>query len=141
MFSRVSFRTAQAFICNFNQHWFTIRKFANQWMNLDSVKSKPEPLSDNYLRLYLAQLKNDGYSIYVIKGTLPGCLADEYLSKNPLPEFYRVQQSLKHSNKTYKVDNFDDDNDDPTYQEAIENSLRDTEDYDLELALRMSLEQ
>ena len=67
-----------AFICNLQQHWFTIRKIGNNWYNLNSLFSEPELVSDTYLRLLLAQLKTEGYSIFVIIGKLPQCEADRY---------------------------------------------------------------
>ncbi|XP_066151096.1 ataxin-3-like isoform X2 [Euwallacea fornicatus] len=51
----------QAFICNYKEHWFTIRKIGNQWFNLNSLLAKPQLISDTYLSLFLAQLRNEGY--------------------------------------------------------------------------------
>ncbi|XP_072396508.1 ataxin-3-like isoform X2 [Diabrotica undecimpunctata] len=53
-----------AFICNFRDHWFTIRK--------------------------ITQLKNDSYSIFAVLGELPQCTAEEALKNksivhDPLP--------------------------------------------------------
>lgn len=50
----------QAFICNYKDHWFTIRKIGKQWFNLNSLLTRPELISDTYLSLFLAQLRNDG---------------------------------------------------------------------------------
>lgn len=49
-----------AFICNYKEHWFTIRKIGKQWFNLNSLLTKPDLISDTYLALYLAQLRNEG---------------------------------------------------------------------------------
>jgi len=68
-----------AYICNQSNHWLTIRKFGKQWFNLNSVKMCPELVSDTYLSLLLAQLQQEGYSIFVIKGKLPDCEANLYL--------------------------------------------------------------
>lgn len=71
---------APAYICNFREHWFTIRKFrSDQWFNLNSLFKQPELVSNTYLSLLLKQLENEGYSIFVIRGTLPPCQADEVL--------------------------------------------------------------
>uniref|UniRef100_A0A8C9G0W2 ubiquitinyl hydrolase 1 n=1 Tax=Pavo cristatus TaxID=9049 RepID=A0A8C9G0W2_PAVCR len=46
----------------------------------------PELISDTYLALFLAQLQQEGYSIFVVKGDLPDCEADQLL------QMIRVQQ-------------------------------------------------
>ena len=55
----------KAFICNFKEHWYTIRKIGNYWFNLNSMFKKPELISETYLSILLAQLQNDGYSIFI----------------------------------------------------------------------------
>jgi ataxin-3 len=40
----------QGYICNFNDHWFGIRKIKGKFYNLDSLKKKPVVVSDTYLR-------------------------------------------------------------------------------------------
>ncbi|XP_053553523.1 ataxin-3 isoform X2 [Bombina bombina] len=69
----------KAFICNYKEHWFTVRKLGKQWFNLNSLLTGPELISDTYLALFLAQLQQEGYSIFVIKGDLPDCEADQLL--------------------------------------------------------------
>lgn len=54
-----------AFICNYHQHWYTIRKIGRQWFNLDSTIKQPRLLSDMYLELYLAQIKEDGMKFHI----------------------------------------------------------------------------
>ncbi|XP_052010295.1 ataxin-3-like [Xyrauchen texanus] len=69
----------KAFICNYKEHWFTVRKLGQQWFNLNSLLTGPELISDTYLALFLAQLQQEGYSIFVICGNLPDCEADQTL--------------------------------------------------------------
>ncbi|KAI4803622.1 hypothetical protein JOQ06_029157 [Pogonophryne albipinna] len=69
----------KAFICNYKEHWFTIRKLGQQWFNLNSLLTGPELISDTYLALFLAQLQLEGYSIFVIRGNLPECEAEQIL--------------------------------------------------------------
>ncbi|KAL1258467.1 hypothetical protein QQF64_011711 [Cirrhinus molitorella] len=69
----------KAFICNYKEHWFTVRKLGQQWFNLNSLLTGPELISDTYLALFLAQLQQEGYSIFVIRGNLPDCEADQIL--------------------------------------------------------------
>ncbi|XP_075700444.1 ataxin-3 [Rhinoderma darwinii] len=76
----------RAFICNYKEHWFTVRKLGKQWFNLNSLLTGPELISDTYLALFLAQLQQEGYSIFVVKGDLPDCEADQIL------QMIRVQQ-------------------------------------------------
>jgi ataxin-3 len=71
----------QAYICNYQSHWFTLRKFGyRHWFNLNSINSWPTYLSNTYLSLFIAQLQNEGYSIFVVDGVLPVCQADEIAS-------------------------------------------------------------
>ncbi|XP_065828779.1 ataxin-3-like [Oscarella lobularis] len=72
--------TEKAFICNLQEHWLAVRKLGRQWFNLNSLLSGPELLSNTYLGLFLAQLQNEGYSIFVVRGDLPPCEADTVLS-------------------------------------------------------------
>jgi len=60
-----------AFICNLQEHWLTVRKINNQWFNFNSILQKPEFLSDFYLGAYLDTLSMEGYEIFVVKGELP----------------------------------------------------------------------
>uniref|UniRef100_A0A915E4K2 ubiquitinyl hydrolase 1 n=1 Tax=Ditylenchus dipsaci TaxID=166011 RepID=A0A915E4K2_9BILA len=71
-----------AYICNLNEHWFTIRKFNTHWFILNSTNKGPKPVSHTYLDVYLAQLRNDGYSIFCVYGDLPWCMADQLTRKN-----------------------------------------------------------
>ncbi|XP_018569829.1 ataxin-3-like [Anoplophora glabripennis] len=127
----------KAFICNYKDHWFTIRKIGNQWFNLNSLLTKPELISDTYLTLFLAQLKNEGYSIFVVFGDFPECSADEVLKNNPVMPTLRQSLRSVVSNEN-----------DPDIQAALQLSLREeqscytpeTEDQELQEALRLSLQ-
>lgn len=81
----------QAYICNFKQHWITIRKLGNQWFNLNSLLTGPELLSNTYLGMFLAQLQNDGYSIFIVMGNLPFCEADRVLKETPAVQHEKPQ--------------------------------------------------
>ncbi|EPZ31317.1 the Josephin domain of Ataxin-3 in complex with ubiquitin molecule [Rozella allomycis CSF55] len=67
----------KAFICNFDSHWITVRRFGNHWYILNSISNKPEPVSNTYLSMYLKQLQFDGYSVFVVSGEFPKCEADQ----------------------------------------------------------------
>ncbi|KAI4470674.1 ataxin-3-related [Holotrichia oblita] len=125
----------QAFICNYRDHWFTVRRIGNQWFNLNSLLPRPELISDTYLSLFLAQLKNDGYSIFVVFGELPQCDADQLL---------RLKPAVPVSKSPVLTTNIVCD-DDPELQAALQLSLSDdTEhvnaDNGLQEALRLSLQ-
>ncbi|KAA0192497.1 Ataxin 3 variant ref [Fasciolopsis buskii] len=68
-----------AFICNFRNHWFTVRRLGRQWFDLNSIMSRPRLISNTYLEIYLAQLQKEGHSIFFVTGKLPACEADRYL--------------------------------------------------------------
>lgn len=132
----------KAFICNYRDHWLTIRRIAKQWFNLNSLLSKPELISDTYLSLFLAQLINEGYSIFVVFGEFPECTADEILKINPI-------STKTHRPQTKRSDSGQND---PDLQAALKLSLQDVEpdaveaetetdaDAELQEALRLSLE-
>uniref|UniRef100_A0A3Q3J1U2 ubiquitinyl hydrolase 1 n=1 Tax=Monopterus albus TaxID=43700 RepID=A0A3Q3J1U2_MONAL len=63
--------------------------FSIQWFNLNSLLTGPELISDTYLALFLAQLQQEGYSIFVIRGNLPECEAEQIL------RIMRVQQQQR----------------------------------------------
>lgn len=150
----------QAFICNYRDHWFTIRRLGNQWFNLNSLLNKPQLISDTYLALFLAQLRNEGYSIFVVFGDFPECEADQLLRLRPVQQASRprlqqpaisdedaelqaaLQLSLSDETPTYcRTDS----SEDPELQRALTLSMqneREEEDEDalLRKAIHMSLE-
>ncbi|KAG8449035.1 hypothetical protein GDO86_015915 [Hymenochirus boettgeri] len=79
----------RAFISNYKEHWFTVRKLGKQWFNLNSLLTGPELISDTYLALFLAQLQQEGYSIFVVKGDLPDCEADQLLQMVQVEQVHR----------------------------------------------------
>ena len=84
----------RAFICNFREHWLTIRRLGAQWFNLNSLLTGPELISDTFLALTLAQLQRDGYSIYLVVGELPDCQVS--LLHDPISNFIIVSSIFKH---------------------------------------------
>lgn len=77
-----------AYICNLREHWLTIRRFGSQFFDLNSISTVPKLISDTYLSLYLTQLQQSGYSIFIINGVLPTCAADDKLSNHPIDQVY-----------------------------------------------------
>jgi ataxin-3 len=117
--------TAQAFVCNLAEHWFTLRKFHNQWYILNSTKNGPEAITESYLSLYLNQLFVEGYSILYVDGFLPICVADE------------VAQTAFIMAESIKIDDVEDQSDDTPMPSAP--SL--DEDEALNMAIALSLDE
>ncbi|KAG2441276.1 hypothetical protein HYH02_010117 [Chlamydomonas schloesseri] len=64
--------SAEAFICNLQEHWFTLRRVADgEWWNFNSLFPAPQPLSTFYLTAFLDTLREEGWTIFVIRGKLP----------------------------------------------------------------------
>ena len=61
----------QGFVVNRSDHWFSIRKIGTNWWNLNSTNERPELVSHFYLSALLHQLRTDGYSVFIAKGSLP----------------------------------------------------------------------
>ncbi|KAI6173659.1 Ubiquitinyl hydrolase 1 [Aphelenchoides besseyi] len=111
---------AKAYICNLSEHWFTIRKFHEQWYILNSLKDGPEEITDSYLSLYLRQLITEGYHIFLVTGFLPECQADDLAREKA-----ELQESLQASI-------------DPTPSAP---SLEEDEQMQIEMAIAMSLDE
>ncbi|KAG0205500.1 Ataxin-3 [Mortierella sp. GBA30] len=59
-----------AFICNLEQHWYTLRRFGpstQRWYDLNSMHPRPQYMSATYLGMTLSQLEAEGYSIFVVR--------------------------------------------------------------------------
>ncbi|BFZ07600.1 hypothetical protein BsWGS_10639 [Bradybaena similaris] len=125
-----------AFICNYHQHWFCVRKLGHQWFNLNSLLSGPELISDTYLSLFLTQLQQEGYSIFIVTGILPECEADQLLRLVP------AVQAIKPRLLTDKEDWDGANSGDAALTEALQASrdLIDNDDAALQRALQLSLE-
>ncbi|XP_041353044.1 ataxin-3-like [Gigantopelta aegis] len=124
-----------AYICNFRQHWFTIRQLGHQWFNLNSLLSGPELISNTYLSLFITQLQQEGYSIFIVLGELPDCDADQLLKLMP------AVQSVKPTLIT-EVDESEMDDADPQIRALKEESRKyvEAEDASLQKALQLSME-
>ncbi|XP_031563610.1 ataxin-3-like isoform X3 [Actinia tenebrosa] len=94
----------KAYICNLQQHWFTIRKLGYQWFNINSIKTEPELISETYLSLYLTQLQAEGYSIFVVKGDIISCEADQLLKLFPAKPKKQTPKPSKSGGKPVDID-------------------------------------
>lgn len=143
------------------------RKFGNHWFNLNSTLDEPEYLSQTYISLFIEQLKQEGYSIFVVRGELPQSEA-ELLSatfdpssikkkppkkkenSNPINWITRMQEQILGSQQESQHEGM---NDDEMMQQVLALSRQDfkhdsstttnqmNDDDDLEEAIRKSLQE
>ncbi|XP_067894864.1 ataxin-3 isoform X2 [Heterodontus francisci] len=130
----------RAFICNYKEHWFTVRKLGNQWFNLNSLLTGPELISDTYLALFLAQLQQEGYSIFVVRGELPECEADELLKRMRVVQRERPKLIGEEANQRTEIGQRVQSND---WEQAVDitksiTSVLDEDDENLQRALTLS---
>jgi len=55
----------EGYIVNRSEHWFAVRKLNGKWWNLNSTLERPELISPFYLSAFLAQLRSDGYTVFL----------------------------------------------------------------------------
>ena len=132
---------AQAFICNHRQHWFTIRKFGNHWFNLNSLLPKPVYITATHLHMFLAQLQQEGYSIFIVLGELTPSLADNVFSSTEYDESFL--RAVFANPKVDQQAGAEIDTNDEELRRAIELSKQenDYEDASLRQVLEMSRKQ
>ena len=114
----------KAYICNFRNHWYTIRKLGNYWFNLNSLLTKPELVSNMHLSILLAQLINDGYSIFVVDGDLPRSQADVYLHDHALnvKEILNAQNVSKKNSR--RLNKNQEDGEDDEFEDELKKAIR-----------------
>uniref|UniRef100_A0A8C1WLF9 ubiquitinyl hydrolase 1 n=1 Tax=Cyprinus carpio TaxID=7962 RepID=A0A8C1WLF9_CYPCA len=133
----------KAFICNYKEHWFTVRKLGQQWFNLNSLLTGPELISDTYLALFLAQLQQEGYSIFVIRGSLPECEADQILRIMQVEQQQRpklIGEDEQVSEPRHTADEVLLDEDEEELRKALALSRRGVEVEDEEADLRRAIQ-
>jgi ataxin-3 len=115
----------RAYICNFREHWYTIRRIGLYWFNLNSLFTKPELVSDMHLSILLAQLINDGYSIFIVHGDLPKSEADFQLSNRSLniKQILGEQSNRKKSNQPGSDEDLDDELKQALRMSLLENDM------------------
>nr|CAD7424845.1 unnamed protein product [Timema monikensis] len=113
---------AQPYICNYRDHWFTIRRLGHQWFNLNSLLTGPELLSDTHLTMFLAQLQQEGYSIFVVFGSFPECDVDQLLHLVPAVQTTKPRL-INNPSKVLGSTNSKDSEEDQELQKALKLSL------------------
>mmetsp|Transcript_29634 Transcript_29634/g.47727 ORF Transcript_29634/g.47727 Transcript_29634/m.47727 type:complete len:574 (+) Transcript_29634:71-1792(+) len=61
-------KAAEAFLCQYKDHWFAVRAVNDCWWNMNSTRPRPGLVSDFYLAAWLAQLSAEGHSIFLVLG-------------------------------------------------------------------------
>nr|XP_003920363.1 ataxin-3-like protein isoform X1 [Saimiri boliviensis boliviensis] len=130
--------------------------FSIQWFNLDSLLEGPELISDTYLALFLRKLQKEGYSVFVVKGDLPDCEADQLLQtirvkQRDLPKLTERKLPLERQQRDHKTalekvseetDESDLSDEDEDFQRALALSHQASkrEDQDLHSAIELSMQ-
>ena len=112
----------------------------------------PELISNTYLALFLKQLQQEGYSIFVVVGSLPQCASDQVLANTLISQTQKPKLLSETAfNGSSKIDSFATEmpferimNDQKNLQDVIQMSLdmsedQANEDLDLELAIALSM--
>ncbi|CDS06363.1 hypothetical protein LRAMOSA08891 [Lichtheimia ramosa] len=121
-----------AYVCHLDQHWFTLRKFSVpwRWYNLNSTQSTPTLVSETYLGMLLLQIQSENYSVFVVRGTLPTCDADQIAPTLPNPQTTHEESQTSFSGQGYSLidnnenDNMDNEDEEIQLAKAIEISLQ-----------------
>eukprot|EP00906_Rhabdomonas_costata_P010918 RCo015362 len=98
----------KGFLCNQDEHWLALRRFGDDWFDINSSRESPQWLSPTHLGLYLEQLLQSGYTVFVVVGTWPHCVADDYFACCSFKEQQRrladsLLQSLAVGGETTRV--------------------------------------
>jgi ataxin-3 len=116
----------KGFILNRNHHWFTIRRIGENWWNLDSTLEYPEHISPFYLSAYLSQLREDGFSVFIVDGELPEAGVYNYDDNEIGVIWYREADLLtkkKDKNKSWNRMNYDEEDEELLLAKALSASM------------------
>jgi len=131
----------EGFICNLRNHWIALRKLGGKWYNLNSIqKDGPTFISDLYLSLYLKQLNEEGYSVFVVKGNFP----DPKGTISGRGKYYKVSEIMERSRKKSQIKQNTKKIDAPPgsdLERAMQASLREKADDEYKRILRQSAQE
>lgn len=86
---------ANAFLCQYHDHWFAIRLVADCWWNLNSTRKKPAMVGPFYLAAWLSQLLAEGYFIFLVTGdSVPEPVKPLNEQKHNLENFHDILELL-----------------------------------------------
>ncbi|CAN0436492.1 unnamed protein product [Ascophyllum nodosum] len=66
--STTGFACEKAFVLNRHSHWVAIRSIGGVYWDLNSMVDHPSRITTFALEAYLYQLREDGYSVFVVRG-------------------------------------------------------------------------
>ncbi|CAM9654923.1 unnamed protein product, partial [Hapterophycus canaliculatus] len=83
-----------AFVLNRHAHWVAIRKIGGAYWDLNSMLDNPTRITTFALEAYLYQLREDGYSVFVVRGNdLPAPASEP--GEGSRDSWYRVKDLLE----------------------------------------------
>ncbi|CAE7775832.1 unnamed protein product [Symbiodinium sp. KB8] len=85
----------QAFLCQYHDHWFAIRKVLDGWWNLNSTRKRPAQVGPFYLAAWLAQLQAEGYTIFLVLGSFPEPTQPSTDDQHGMENFHSVTDLLE----------------------------------------------
>ncbi|CAD5226559.1 unnamed protein product [Bursaphelenchus okinawaensis] len=139
---KLSPKIGNAFICNMELHWFTLRNIFGAWYELNSMKDGPKVISDGFLDVYISQLVAEGYSVFHVEGDLSNFVNMDQRRGEDSPLMYQEDDFAKalELSKLEKTESEDDE-----LQRAISLSMKPNGyeaeiDEELKKAIAMSLE-
>lgn len=123
------------------KHWYCIRRLridpaqrppssteSYAFFNCDSLLSRPEYMSGSFLTEYLRQMQNEGYSIHIVCGEFPECVAEPVRYSTAVPPAAAAAAAAS-SSKTQIID----------LSKSDSKSSVSEQDEDIQQAIRLSL--
>lgn len=96
----------KAFICHHSNHWIGIRKIHGVWYNLNSMNSDgPQIISEFYLSALLDNIWRDGFTIFIVDGTLPLHAPSMFKESCKKTQFYFTQEQIQKANDKRTANN------------------------------------
>lgn len=89
-----------AFMLQYRDHWFAVRKVADCWWNLNSTRKKPAMVSPFYLAAWLGQLQAEGYTVFLVMGDRWPEAARPQDESKPEENFHEIFELLEDGKKS-----------------------------------------
>ena len=89
-------------MCNFHEHWFTVRFVADTWYNLDSMKKNPLQLTEKEIQALFNTVVDRHYAVFIISPIIPG-QALPSPEKNALNAYLNKNQFLLTTSQIHEL--------------------------------------